>query len=651
MTNDYKETLLKYMTGKLENETGVNEPQFGNMKESSNNIRNQIAQLVGSEYTYISIRHQLYNEKYQSFLIWGVDRHGDEDQPFVAIADKNANLLKYITTFDSGSSLFNIIYMKQDEDGYIYAMSRDYDSSTEVQTNRVLLLNNIFASGVADGNYYIKLRRSYIIPSTYGFKIGAFNLSCDGIVKVPDESTYYLTGYGNSTGQGLQPGIVLKFQINVGSENTWEQYTIPTPIGFTNFSVILEKTSTGVIYRVYGLDISDAPPYKFVEYEINENGAVSLVNEIPAFAYGSTFTNQVLAISKTKVYIACALYDTNPKGLIYLYNGTTIQPIYSNSGYSYVEEGQTVYEYPLYWMINLNNVIFFNEIQPIEGANYNQNIGIIIDDNVYVENSGKISQSLSNNIFTPISSLFVTNQYNLYNINALSDINSTEQAGYITKRYKMIYNQNNYNGLPYKALNSLIPNSGILYDNNDVIFARNLYNKTVSGATTTSTVQIPNTLLNDTTIAQSDLIGQTNMELVNDTTPITKNIYETVDINFSNTLVMRNDNDENNKILNPIGSSRLNNSISQTIDYDNAQATKLRVNYADDSNLIITLSSAQITILTDTKARYSFSIYVDKEIDNIQIISFDENTVYQTINNLNLTIGKVYSIIQDVEIL
>ena len=55
----------------------------------------------------------------------------------------------------------------------------------------------------------------------------------------------------------------------------------------------------------------------------------------------------------------------------------------------------------------------------------------------------------------------------------------------------------------------MVPTSSWLYNNNKIIYARNLYNKVVSGNTTTSTVEVPNLLLNDIDIGQQDLLGET----------------------------------------------------------------------------------------------------------------------------------------------
>ena len=141
------------------------------------------------------------------------------------------------------------------------------------------------------------------------------------------------------------------------------------------------------------------------------------------------------------------------------------------------------------------------------------------------------------------------------------------------------------------------------------------------------------------------------MELVNSNITFNKNIYENVDVNFINTIHIRNDNDENNKILNINGASRLNNSSSHIVDYEDAQATKIRINYLDNTNHILNINpEKQIKVVSDYILKYVFSIFTPKEINNIQIISHDEKTVYQTIDGNSFELGKYYNISQYVSI-
>ena len=210
-----------------------------------------------------------------------------------------------------------------------------------------------------------------------------------------------------------------------------------------------------------------------------------------------------------------------------------------------------------------------------------------------------------------------------------------------------VFNQFDYNGLPYEDINCIKPNSGILYDSDgNIIFARNLYNLNINGNTTISTIEVPNTFLNDTTIAKEDLLSETNVILNDNVQNISKNIYEVLDINFFNTLVMKNSNNPLNEIINNLGASRLNSSASQVLDYQNTYANKIRINYTDNTNDVETVG---IPTITNGIATYNFSIYVSKTISNIEIISNDENTSYQTIEG-TFNVGSTYTITQDVRV-
>ena len=194
----------------------------------------------------------------------------------------------------------------------------------------------------------------------------------------------------------------------------------------------------------------------------------------------------------------------------------------------------------------------------------------------------------------------------------------------------------------------MIPNSGTILDENDnLIFARNLYNVSINQNTTESTLEIPNTYLNNNIINTQNLYSQTNSLLNSNEQSITKNIYETLYINFFNTINIKNANDPNNVIINVPGASRLNGSISGYNSYNNVKIGLVKVNYTDNTSQNIT--GLEITKNSDTNYTISFVIYVPKEISSIQIMSADGMTTYQTINP-NLQTGKFYRITQDVKI-
>ena len=141
--------------------------------------------------------------------------------------------------------------------------------------------------------------------------------------------------------------------------------------------------------------------------------------------------------------------------------------------------------------------------------------------------------------------------------------------------------------------------------------------------------------INDEEIITETLLGKTNKYLVSNPQNITKNIYETVDINFYNTITMADEN-SGITIMNDIGAAKINESISAVLDYQNAQATKARVNFEDGTYHIISIDpTTQITI-TDNYATYTFTIYApgNNPVKNVEIISYDETTVYATITGV-----------------
>ena len=182
-------------------------------------------------------------------------------------------------------------------------------------------------------------------------------------------------------------------------------------------------------------------------------------------------------------------------------------------------------------------------------------------------------------------------------------------------------------------------------DNNPV-FARNLYNKTQNGATTTSTIEIPNNYLNDTMVTQKDLMSVNNNAIISDTNGFTKNVYETVYLNFVNTISVVNQN-EAQSVYNNAVATKLNTSINNPIDYDDLKLTKYRINYQDGTNSV---SNLQSTLQNDGIYQLLMTFYLGKPADSLELISNDEQTSYLIYNLANIEINKFYSFNQRVRI-
>lgn len=636
MTEDYKEKVLEYLTGNLSEEQGVNEPQFGDYTITTTNTRQQIATELNTDITHILIRGNLSSNQYNEVLIYG--KNTNNDKCFIAVFSADMILLQLIQTYASGGDLFDTYSMQIDENGNIYGLSQNTSGGNN--TLRVLMFNNIFVSNVNAGTYSVTLRKTYIVPSTNGFH--CINTApTDIIKKAVGEAIYYITGYGSSGHTNTQ---VMIFQINVGSTNTWDLYSMGSNVYYaqSRFSVLINKVGDNYVYYAYGLDVINN---KYVSYSLSSTGTATNINTINITNTILFTTSQVLALNSETIY---ASISDNVEHTNYLYkvSGNSLKLIESTSGY---QGGGEILHLAIYYLQNINGTVFVTKYNPFR---YGVQIffGMIQGTTIYYKQEGSESSIMDNlNNFSNInaySDTYINNQYNLYNIYINSDYNNEEET-YSLNKLMLIYNQFNYNGLDYENTNSLIPEYSNLYDENgNIIFSRNLYNLSINGNTTISTIEVPNTLLNDVTISEQNLISETNTTMNNNTNNITKNIYEILDINFFNTLVMKNSNNPNNEIINNAGATRLNRAISGDNNYQSVIANKIRINYQDGTSIIQNIGTPTIT---NGIATYTITIYVPKAITNIEIISNDETTSYQTITG-TFNINKYYTLTQNVRV-
>jgi hypothetical protein len=233
----------------------------------------------------------------------------------------------------------------------------------------------------------------------------------------------------------------------------------------------------------------------------------------------------------------------------------------------------------------------------------------------------------------------IINQFDLYKYFTL--INDLE-TGWTLNKSDIIYNYLHYNGDPYENVNALKANQGMLYDVNGNIFVRGVYNHIVNDNITEDTIQIPNTMVNDIQITQNKLLSQTNQPMVINNDTIEKNIYETLYINYFNEINIENRNTAM-IISNKDAAIRLNYTISDALDYDDATITKYRINYHDGTMLI---NNVDDIIIDEGIATITIHFYVDKQIDSIDLLSNDEETYYQRITS-NLNIGSLYTLKQE----
>lgn len=616
MTQDYKDTLLRYLTGNLRQETGVDEPQFSALNIINNDLNSFIYQHLGIYYSIIDIVQgkNANNDGLNLYVLYGNSyQGGDIIGSYFVIINEKFMPIYFIDSYDSGTMFENIMKINVDEQGQFYGIEEVNLNTTP--RKRFIMLNNFLIKPETQQTYKVKLRQSYNLPTPLS--------DCDtfsGITKSQTQAKYLISGtYRNSL---LNQPVVTELTINVGSTNDWKHYKYNDTTNFIGSGIYANWDSSGnITFKVAGVVYLQDNYY--TEYTKGNN-------ELDQYQIQLTEQPQDVAkcqiVNMNTTYFA---YNTTLSSTMHLkinkimYSTNTISNLVDKT--KPTAGTQDIF-------LNVTNGILFYGIDYYDNNIINHlYVGMIRDMTVYEKDYG------TSTVSRRMTNMIVTNQYNLYNIYGEAKDSTTTNS-------QLVYNRLEYNGLAFENNRSLIPQSGILYNDNIIIFARDLYNKTLYQNTTLSVMQIPNTLLNDIPIEMQNLIGTTNKILNSNTESYLKNIYETLYLNFYNTLTIENRNTQD-YIINQLGSEALNQSVSSTGDYTDKKATKYRLNYSDNTTHIGTVQPT----ITNNIATYQFIIYVPstKTINNVDIISQDETITYQTIDTSSLLNNKYYQILQE----
>ena len=639
MTNDYKENLLKYLTGNASNESKSNTPFLATTESNANSEIQTI--LSGFTYGYRVLDVlDCQNGYFVAYGNYSSSSGLSYNKGFLLILNSQMKPLEVLTQYNTGTAFGQFYKLRIDESGQLYGV--DYSSSQF----RVILLNNVSVKLPNQEHFVARLRNSYFFQGDIA--------DCQGIldcVKSTQSAKYFICGRDSST----EILLATEFQINVGSANTWTDYTNSISLLFLIYlsTLIYYDDNDNVIVNIYFYDDVDPHPL----YQIKNSGTTLTLSTILSSVdnYQVSNSTQLLTVDllpiranqfyltitslyrSTNTYIGLKtwLYDNGEINAVYTTNTTSYTSQQTPSGYIYpIIKSKLVGITPILtwgWSRSLtsNTNVFDYYITFL-----NSDVTILINTDIKVDRDKLNLESI----------LAMSNTYNLFQF-YLYYKDNTSGNQYLSES-KVVYNENNYNGQTYLNKNSIAPMQGLLYDdNNTLIYARNMYNKKVFSNQTISTINEPNSMLNDIGIDTKDLYSETNTKIATENVGITKNIYEDLYINFISSITMQNQN-TNIYIDNLSGATRLNTSSSKFLDYDKAKANKIRVTYDDDTYYI---TGASCTI-TDNVGTYTIGVHVpsDKNIKTIDIMSHDEVTIYQTIENLNLENNKYYIITQDV---
>lgn len=620
MINDFKEQLLNYLTGTIEEENPpLNPVHYIEVETIINDLYNNIVTEVGSNNFEIV---NVIQSKTNSNIVINC-KNTSNNNSFLIITDENFNILSYFDEFSSGVSFRMFTGFNVDENGYFYTIESDHGGN--LNNKRFLMLNNIAVPN-ANGEYQVKIRKSYAIPNTTVL----YNNSIQGLYKAVGQAIYVILNADNNANRYLT-----KLTINVGASNDWEDNAINGVVG--NDQILSVDSEGNMLFKTINVGIPSGTYTYNISIYTYDNGVETTKTITDTIINGTDLWRATAKfLNVNEIYIGYKTADTNNTYTEYITGHLNINTeilskiiTYSNV-YSAIA---TDTNFLMFYRIDNEMMFKINIITNNSTNEFNIIVGRLLET---YEQTTLLATGIMP-LTTNVDFFIVVKTFNLYQYLAQYNNNA-----YSTKE---IYQVNGYNGDSYIDTNCLIPNISYLYSDNKLVFARTLYNKQVNGNTTTSTVEVPNSYLNEISIQPKQLLSQTNMILNNDTNPITKNIYETLDINFINTITMQ-DNDDS---INLNGASRLNASATSTNDYSNAQIGYYRLNYTDGTLEDFKINPTEYTSIDEYSGTYNFAVYVKKPITNINILSNDKITVYATLN-LVLEVGKYYKINQNVEV-
>jgi hypothetical protein len=219
------------------------------------------------------------------------------------------------------------------------------------------------------------------------------------------------------------------------------------------------------------------------------------------------------------------------------------------------------------------------------------------------------------------------NELKQYNLVTLVGLHNRKSLTITTNLYSQ-----GYSSTPYTNINFLIPQYLNLYSeevenvnsNDSIIYSRDAINRFLAGNQLTATFNVPNYLLNDSSIKTERVLGQTNLAISNELNTIQKNRFESLFYTYIQNLSII-DNTNGNNQQNMTASNRLSRSIWDKLDIENSACLKIRVTDENGDYIIREIDSITIN---DTEATLEY--YVEGNVKKIEYLSNDLQTVYAT---------------------
>ena len=616
MTNEFKNNLLNYVCDNLPSETGNDNLQ----------IENEYQVSISNTTNNKGIRLKDENGNYNGLvMVWN-------SEVGYQINDYNGNYISSISTYDSGDPIdqFDEVYVE--DDGKLFAITSMSSAISPTHPREIIMLNNPSYTN-SQGEYYLHIRKAYNISEYLPEYYTSWK-----IVKSPNESLYVISiqkQYIEDQVLYTDSGI-LTCKIQVGAENEYNTY-YGALLEYSNLNPYLDSivkfNEDGNIYYKVLLSIfgvATADNHNVYEYEKDFNDDTLSLNGTIQFS--TLYGVDAIYVDENNIY--GILRDEETAGGRNYY--AKFKP--KQGTFNTIELLSTGRLYNLDRWYLISDLIVLPVVYDTSGHTklyvFKKDIKIAEYTFTTTYDYGDATQEIQ--LLVPL----IYNEYNLYNVIVYMGLNHPQLV-------QFVYNINRYNGSSYTSYKSLVADSGILRDNKKIVFARDLYNQVQQQSTITSTIDIPNLMLNNEVITKEQLISMNNNIIDDNNKTIEKNIYEEILVNFNDTINIV-DNNDNLGIINQSGSNQLVSAILDidTPGYDAKPLGKYRIYHKDNSVNVVDLPTPTIT---NNIAEYQIVFGANKGINRIELISNDETLIYLTYT-VDIEPNKVYKISQKVRV-
>ena len=640
MSDDYKKDILNYITNMINQTEPTTEEIF--------DYQDSIDRSKWSPY----LPNGWFNFKFEGLIapnemtsnltiIYGgyilEQSTVDNAKGIIMLLDESFVPVKAIYEYSSGTPLRYIQQMEQAEDGTFYFIddtnyAPDQNVLSLQSQKRFVMVNNFSIINTTSNDYEVVLRKSYILNQPYNI------LYCQYLTKNPESSHYVLIG--RTANQRMQ---VIEMKINVGSPNEYTLYELTGQFNIYGGATAHFDTNDNLMFRII-----------YTIYDTSNNSVMQMYKAYNSTSYTTnafyTFTSMPV-VQGSQWSCQVAFKDENTCYFVnntQTYNGTLgrylqlLKHDFSTSTTSII--------YNKYFGSSSEGVLR----EFIYIYNYMGEMYVQFNDNINTTDhtANYYFQRLENDVWNPISigetlpfiqgqrTMFVKSNFNLLQIYLYA--NNPRRATWFQYLIKENYNVLNYNGESYTDYNSTIPKQAEVYDNAKIVFARNLYNLTINDNQSNATVVIPNSYLNGIDLTYQNLLSETNTGLIYNANTITKNIYETLFLNFITTLNVK-DTDTNTNYPTTASYITTNINTGTQANCENTFVGKARINFSGGSSRVQLINWDTID---DFNKQTSFALYIAEPISTIDLISDDELVTYMTIDASTMEVNKTYLVTQ-----